>query len=43
MSDKVNFSETLLSMSAPGADYFGLVMIFQHICTDMGYSQSFPL
>lgn len=22
MSDKVNFTETLLSMSAPGADYF---------------------
>lgn len=26
MSDKVNFSKTLFSMSAPGADYFELVM-----------------
>lgn len=43
MSDKVNFSKTLFSMSAPGADYFELVVIFQHICTDMGYSLSLPL
>lgn len=43
MSDKVNFSKTLFSMSAPGADYFELVVIFQHICTDTGYSLSLPL
>lgn len=43
MSDKVNFSKTLFSMSAPGADYFELVMIFQHICTDMGGTLSLLL
>lgn len=38
MSDKVNFSKTLFSMSAaPGAAYFELVVIFQHICTDVDY------
>lgn len=43
MSDKVNSSKTLFSMSAPGADYFELLVIFQHICTDVGHSLSVPL
>lgn len=37
MSAKVNFSKTLFSASAPGAAYFELVVIFQHICTDVDY------
>lgn len=43
MRNKVNFTKTLFSMSAPGADYFELVMIFQHICTDVAHSLSFLL
>lgn len=35
MSDEVHFSKTLFSMSAPGADYFELVVIFQHVCADL--------
>lgn len=40
---EVNFGKTLFSMSAPGADYFELAVIFEHVCADLGYLLSLQL